>query len=157
MLFYLLSFVLLLSPADDCDKHIKKEIDKLNEDINYKTPLLEPVSATRILKKGQQTVFLKLATWSSTVSVKGKGVTILFDNGKRIERPNQEIDAQVNTTVGHPEDYEYTAFMELTPEDIALLSQARITNYKLNTYSYELKDNKGQVFREAMSCLMNAK
>lgn len=84
----------------------------------------------------------------STINVGIKGLTLLLENGKKIERPNADIDAKVNKGGS---GYLYSAFIELTKEEIDLLINNPITDNRLYIYDGQIKN--GAKLSEYLKCL----
>ncbi|MDA0175910.1 hypothetical protein OOZ35_00220 [Mesoflavibacter profundi] len=124
-----------------CNK-ITTKTDKFTGDTTSRSPILDKVSFT----KSNDDIYLKLTTYGSTANVNKKGVIILLDNGKKIEKPEEKIDVDVDKY-----GYRYSAFIRLNNEDIELLSNNEITDYRL--YIYDKSISNGNVYKEYLKCL----
>jgi len=135
------------------DKYCKKidvEVDKFNGETKYQTPILKQLGKkqiffTKIIKNGEETVYMNISTNGSTPST-GNGVTILLDNGEKIEK-NTKTDVRVNSNA----QFEHSAFFRLTKADIDLLKKHNITDTKI--YVFEMSIVNPIQYRAFMICL----
>ncbi|MGB1218367.1 MAG: hypothetical protein ACPG4W_01165 [Flavobacteriales bacterium] len=130
-------------------KKIDVEVDKFNGETKYQTPLLKQIGFTKIIKDGEEIVYMSIRTIGSTPST-GKGVIILLDNGEKIEK-NVDTDVRVNSNA----QFEHSAFFRLTKSDIELLKKHNITDTRL--YIFDMKILKPVQYRAYMICLDDKK
>lgn len=88
-------------------------------------------------------------TVGRTCEVGKKGFIMLLENGDRIEKPEAEIEVQVNPTGSA---YVYSVDIPLTDEDLQKLSQFKVTDTKTYIFTSEVKD--GDILMEYIKCLM---
>ena len=134
------------------DKYCKKidvTVDKFNGETKYRTPLLKQISFIKYIKEGKETVYMSIRTIGSTPST-GEGVTILLDNGEKIEK-NVDTDVSVNSNA----QFEHSAFFRLTKADIELLKNHNITDTRL--YIFDMQISKPIQYRAYMICLDDKK
>ncbi len=134
------------------DKYCKKidvEVDKFNGEAKYRTPLLKQIGFTKIIKNGEEIVYMSIRTIGSTPST-GEGVIILLDNGEKIEK-NVDTDVRVNSNA----QFEHSAFFRLTKADIELLKKHNITDTRL--YIFDMKILNPVQYRAYMICLDDKK
>lgn len=128
-------------------EHYCAKIDVRKDKFTGKTvkysPLLDPVSFT---KDGGY--YLSLKTYGSTAVVDGTGVIIILSNGQKIKK-NTEIDVEVSDGGG----FEYSAFIPLNKNDIALLSKYAVDDFKLYIFENTRKLN-GDVYKEYFKCML---
>ena len=134
------------------DKYCKKinvTVDKFNGETKYRTPLLKQISFIKYIKEGKETVYMSIRTIGSTPST-GEGVTILLDNGEKIEK-NVDTDVSVNSNA----QFEHSAFFRLSKTDIELLKNHNISDTRL--YIFDMQISKPIQYSAYMSCLDNKK
>jgi hypothetical protein len=138
----------LVFPKEFLCKYIEEIKDKFTEKITYKTPFSEPISFIRVKDKQQINTFMSITVFGSTVSVGKTGVIILFDNGKKIEKPDAEIDTKVSIS---GKGYDYSAFLSLSEEEIELLKNYIISDVRLYVYDSNIKN--GIKLKEYLKCI----
>jgi hypothetical protein len=131
-----------------CNK-IDVEVDKFNGETKIRTPLLKQIVFTKIIRDGEEIVYMRIRTIGSTPST-GEGVIILLDNGEKIEK-NVDTDVRVNSNA----QFEHYAFFELTKTDIELLKNHNITDTRL--YIFDMKILEPVQYRAYMICLDDKK
>jgi hypothetical protein len=78
----------------------------------------------------------------------GMGMTILFENGKKIDRPKTFVKIHGRTVTPR-----LNGSFELTATEIALLKESNIVSVKLNKYNDKVHKENAETFREAFKCL----
>lgn len=131
---------------DLCDwVEVKK--DKFSGTVEKRTPsYLHPVSFSIYKNK----LYISLTTIGHVASVNDKGVYILLENGTKITKINEDIDVDVNDG-----NYEYSAFFEVTPNDLKKLLASPITDFKL--FVFEENDIDGKLYQALLKCLLSKK
>ncbi len=132
---------------------IDMEKDKFNGEVTYRTPFgNQGINLTKIKKNNVTNYYLSVSVDGSTLNVGTKGAYVLFDNGKKISRPNESID--VDSNIGtYSSGWEYSAFIKLNQEDIKLLKNNKITDVKLYIYQNEVSKNTSIKIQQYMKCL----
>lgn len=129
-------------------KDITTKTDKFNGEVRSSSEISEGIKFLKVDRKdGTSTVYMRITEPGKTLNVGIKGVTLLLENGNRIEKPNAEIEVQSVTGA----NYAYTAFFELTKQDIKLLIENPITDNRL--YIYDGTVENGVKFSEYLKCL----
>ena len=149
---YSMSQVAFAQEIKKIDKYCKKidvTVDKFNGETKYRTPFLKQISFIKYIKEGKETIYMSIRTIGSTPST-GEGVTILLDNGEKIEK-NVDTDVSVNSNA----QFEHSAFFRLTKADIELLKKHNITDTRL--YIFDMKILKPVQYRAYMICLDDKK
>ena len=149
---YSMSQVAFAQEIKKIDKYCKKidvTVDKFNGETKYRIPLLKQISFIKYIKEGKETIYRSIRTIGSTPST-GEGVTILLDNGEKIEK-NVDTDVSVNSNA----QFEHSAFFRLTKADIELLKKHNITDTRL--YIFDMKILKPVQYRAYMICLDDKK
>ncbi|OIN56526.1 hypothetical protein [Arsenicibacter rosenii] len=159
-----LSALPLISFAQDSTKvenpceRIEVERDKFENKSVFRMPGLRRARITKYIEKGVSSYYLVLTTTGSVATVSNKGAIILLSNGKKILKPAAEIDTDVNEyKSAGPGDFEYSAFIRLTPVDIEQLKKNQITAFKLYIFPQDVSDNEGSWIKVYLNCLLTMK
>lgn len=141
----------ILNPSQEifCNQ-IEKEIDKFDKSITYRTPTYEGVGIEKVIKGKSKVYYLSITTPGSTLNVNEKGVIILLNNGMKISKPNQKIDVEA----GSGSDYVYSAFFSLNENDLKLLLQNQITDFRLYIYDNSINEDKRNQIQQYLKCLI---
>src|SRR5690606_30521893 len=127
-------------------KDIETTTDKFTNEITSRSDYSEGISFLKITKNGSSKVYLAINESGSTVNVGKKGLILLLENGKKIEKPNAPIDVEAGRS-----NYVYSAFIELTKAEIDLIINNPITADRLYIYDGEIKF--GAKLSEYLKCL----
>lgn len=127
---------------------IEEENDKFTNKTTFDSPILNPISFRKVKIGDKVSTFIKIDVIGITANVGKKGVIILFEDGTKIERPDEVIDVNVNKKGG---GFLYRSFFELNQEDIEKLSQNRISDVRLFIFDREI--NNGFKLQEYMKCI----
>lgn len=120
-----------LKSIDKGKSEITKEYDEFENTTTWRSPLLKNISFTKVKYKDETVrMYLRITTYGSTLNVGEKGLTVIFEDGSRFERPAAEIDA--NTSSGY--GWRYTAFVSIDDEDLKLFATKKVKAYKLYIY-----------------------
>lgn len=138
-------------PADIYCADITTETDKFTSEIKSTSPYSEGVSFIKVNKDGKSKIYLAINETGSTVAVGKTGLTLLLENGKRIEKPSAPINAKVNSGYTGATGYVFSAFVELNAEDIKLLTENAITDNRLYIYDGTIKN--GKKLQAYLNCL----
>lgn len=131
---------------------ITEEKDQFDGKVTFFSPLLEPVSFTKVLIKGYDLYYIRLSTPAATLNF-DKGVIILLENGERIERLSQEVDMKYDKNTNN---YEANAFMYLKQEEVDKLTASPIKAFRLYIYDQE-KLEKAKNYQDYLKCLIDKK
>lgn len=138
-------------PKDLYCADIKTENDKFTGEIRSSSPYSEGVSFVKITKDGTSKIFLSINETGSTPVVGKTGLILLLENNKRIEKPTAPIDVKVNSGYTGATGYVYSAFVELTSDDIKLLCENSMTDDRLYIFDGTFKN--GQKLKDYINCL----
>jgi hypothetical protein len=119
------------------NKFITKKVDDLDDKITYRSPILNDVSITKVIKNGTSSYYLSLRTEGSTLNYDGKGVIVLFQDGTKWSKPTEKIDVKSVEGSG----WGYRSFITLTQEDLLLFSSKVIKKFRLYIYDNESPDD----------------
>ena len=133
-----------------CNK-IQMDIDKFEGDTTYRSPhspgFIDPLYY--IKSSGKIAVFIK--SWGGRSNVGKKGAILLLKDGSKIERPDAEIDCDVNETQG----YLYTTMFFLSDEDLEKLSKSPVSSVRLYIYDSNYNEKRQIKQMEYLRCMRN--
>lgn len=127
-------------------KDIETTTDKFTNDITSSSGYSEGISFIKVTKNGSSKIYLAINEPGSTLNVGKKGLILLLENEKKIERPNAEIDVKISSS-----NYVYSAFIELTKAEIDLIIKNPLIANRLYIYDGEIKF--GAKLSEYLKCL----
>ena len=134
-----------------CNK-LESKKDDFSGEITIQNPYSQATKEYiyKIINKSDTTYYLSLKAYGSTVTVDGKGVIILFENGSKLEKPDEKIDVKVGQ-----KDYDYSCFIRLSKEDIELLRKNKISKYRLYIYDTNLSSFSAESLVKYTNCIVN--
>ena len=135
----------------DCDKWLTKEVDEFSGEISFTAEVTDEVRFIKIKKGSTTRCYLSIRIKETGIYI-GRGVTIILQNGKRINKPNEKVEC--NYIAG---GFYSSAFIALTVADITLLKQSGILKYKLYISTGELFNYFAKWSKDLFNCLMKAK
>ena len=135
---------------DDCQSVIKK-LDKFNDIITYYSPPELPISFTKIIdnENNNERIYLSISVIGFTVNAFIKGVKVLLDNGEKLSWPEAKIDSRVTDNA----EFEYSCFIEISKQEIELLTKNLITDVRL--YVYDKKIYSPSMYKGYLNCVKN--
>lgn len=104
------------------------------------------VSFMKVIGKGKSSQYVSINVNGSTLNYGCYGVSILFENGKKIVRSNEKVDTDYSDG-----EWKYKAFFTPTFNEIYLLKTQKITAVKLYIYDADVDEN------ESITILKDAK
>lgn len=141
-------------------KDIDRNVDDITGEVKFSTPLTTgdpghykflPISIIKYIRKGKTIYYLSLTTHGPTPVVDGKGVTILFaDGSKWIKQDKIDVDAD-------SDGYKYSAFITLSPADLLLFSNKKISKFRLYIFDEEVEADESDHLPEYAKCIKTAK
>lgn len=141
----------ILSNEVYCNNILIKK-DKFEDLETHMTPFgNQGLSLMKSIRNNIKTYYLSVKVNGGTLNVGEKGAYILLENGKKISKPNEKIDVDYNSR--NASDWEYSAFIQLSQEEISLLKSSRITDVKLYIYENEITIKNGLIIQEYLKCL----
>lgn len=113
------------------------------------TAVVEDIAIMKQFDKVDKSVkyFLRIAVQSTTLKKDIKTAVVMMENNKEISRTN----AQVEMKVADNGKYEYTTYIELTNEEVALLKSNKVFAALISTF--DARVTKGSLFKELVNCL----
>jgi hypothetical protein len=143
-----------LAYSQNCEK-ITKKVDDFEDKISFRFSGLRNVSLSTYIEKGEVTSYLSLHTTGSTLSIGEKGVYILLDDGQKIIKANENIDSEFEPEHYYGSDnYEYSAFISLTKDELDLLTKHSIKKFKLYIYEQSVSQVNQDEQKELTKCLI---
>jgi predicted secreted protein len=139
-------------PKDFYCRNIEIIADKFTGDTTYMTQAASGFSFIKVKKGKSSTIYLKKNEPGSTLNLSKKGVILLLENNKRLEKPDADLDVKASS---YGSGYVYTAFFELTENDIKLLTENAITDSRLYIYDGKVRDGDGKRIIEFLKCIVD--
>lgn len=134
-----------------CDK-VDSSFDKFTGEIKYTGDCRnEGMSLLKHVNNTSKEIYLSLVVSANTLVLNEKGITILLTNNKRIVKPNAKVDVSVSSST--QSNYLYQGFILLNAQDIELLKNERITDFRLYIFDRAIKD--GTKIQEFAKCFSN--
>lgn len=106
--------------------------------------------------------YLFLKSMGVSLNAGIKGVTILLSDGAKIEFPEGEVNCKYRSGRTRPAnesqyDYDYSAMVRLSKEQIEKLKNNFITDYRLYIYDTEVKQVEKERYSQYLKCLIQTK
>jgi hypothetical protein len=114
----------------------------------YGSEIADGVAFYKEKKKGQPVYYMSVSLSNAAYATGKKGAELQLANNKKIAKPNARVKVDDN---GHGEFY-YTATLELTAADVALLKANKITGAKIHIYNTEI--TAGEMLKGIFNCLV---
>lgn len=151
LFFSLISSICFAQNVDEklCSK-IEVTIDKFSGDTTYTSPYKPGYMDIIHFVKVNGTTYMSLKAYGSTLNVGQKGVIILLADGTKIEKPDEKIDADVNSSTG---GWDYSAFVRLDESDIEKMTKSSVTDFRLYIYDSKVLPKKATLYQEYLKCL----
>lgn len=125
---------------------IIKTYDKFDDEYTYSTPYSDAIVFSKVVGKKNTAYYMSVSDIGLTASF-GSGVTILFEDGSRIEK-NTEVNVKVNDNA----KFVYSAFFHLTESDMEKILNMNMTDIRL--YIEDVTVKMPFKYREYMKCLI---
>lgn len=135
---------------------IERRKDDFTGEINLNTPVignngLSPVIIYKTIKGSSVNYRLSLNTIGSTANVDGKGATILFDDGSKLEFAT-DIDVDVNES-----GFKYSTYVVLNDTQLNVFKSKQVKKFRLYIYDKTVESDFAEKFLTYLSCLIEAK
>jgi hypothetical protein len=124
--------------------------DKFEDKTSYYSPQESGFIVIKVISNGVPKYYLDVEEGGSTVNVNGKGLYLLFDDGSKINKENAEINVKVGNKYT---PYIYSAFIELTNEDLNILKTKKITDNRLYIYDGTVDSESAILIQEFVKCI----
>lgn len=129
-------------------RDVQIKSDKFTGDTTYTTKPNDGITFIKVKKLSSTSIYLSINQIGSTLNVGQKGLILLLENNKRIEKPEVELSTK---STAYGSGWVYNAFVELTQGDIKLLTENAITDDRLYIYDGQVKS--GKMLMEYLKCL----
>ena len=131
-----------------CDE-IEYEKDKFENIERFYTPIKDGILYLKTRENGKTTIYMTVRVHGKELSVNGKGFYVLFEDGTKISKPDDVITVDVATN-----GYVYEGFVELTRNDIKLLTEKIMTDKRLIVYDGTVDKDSAIILKEYLKCLV---
>ncbi|MNK21294.1 hypothetical protein D3C87_395480 [compost metagenome] len=135
-------------PADLYCDFITEKKDKFTDEIIYSSELLQGMVFTKIKKGAGAKYFISVSDYKEEQYLGKKGVIILLENNKRIDRPDVVIEVGPESKYG----FSHSATFELTLKEVNLLIDNKMTDVRLYTFDGEVGYQ--DYFKGVFGCLV---
>ncbi len=129
---------------------IEMIVDKFTGDTTYITPFASGFSFVKVIRAGNKTIYIRKNQPGNSLNVNEKGLILLLENGKRIEKSEAIIDVKPSS---YGSGYVYSVFEELTYADIELLLNNLITDSRLYIYDGTTNKEDAKTLVEYLKCI----
>ena len=133
------------------------KLESKKDDFTGETKIQNPISLTtkeyiyKNINQSDTSYYLSFETTGvGEPIVDGKGVIILFENGSKLEKPNEVIDVKVGQ-----KDYVYSCFIRLTKQDLELLRKNNISKYRLYIFDAKLSQYESIRLQNYIDCIIS--
>ena len=125
---------------------VERTVDKFTNEVKINTQWKFDYSILyKYIHKGKTTYYLSLRLSGATLNYGCRGVIVLFTDGTKWVRSYEKID------VNYSDGIHYSAFMQLTPNDIQLFSKKYIMAYKLYIYDTDINIEEATLFKNGVN------
>ena len=125
--------------------------DKFTGEKTFRTSILNGINFTKIVsQEGAITYYLGAEVYGNIRVADRKGVHILFEDGSKLSKPDEEIDVEVHDA----ETYVYYAFVMITAKELKILSEKLITDTRTHIFDSEIDKESAFIIREHAKCLL---
>lgn len=137
---------------DSCTAELDTRVDKFEGSKTISTSISDPAYVSKVIQRGVATYYLSLRTTGTTATVHKTGVTVLFSDGTKWSKPTAKIDIETKD-----DEYEYSAFVTLSPADVLKFSQKTITDFRLYIHDNEIGERNARELRCGTAELLKIK
>jgi len=151
-LFVLFPFLVLSMPCDTFSQNCQeiRSVPRKNTKVKvFESPDSNAVQFTKDVLGKNITYRIHLRMMRPVIDLGQKGVTILFDDGSKLVKPEETVD--VNNL---DDKFEFTSTLTLLPEELLLLQKKKITGFILFTYQKDITSTDGEKFRSYAKCII---
>lgn len=146
-------FVLLYTTSySQTNCEIKKEVDKFEGTIRFRTDDFKWCSFTKVVKSSDTLYYVYLTAEGMTANYLKRGVIILFTDGSKIEKNDAEVDCKYRAGTM----YDYSAFIRLTEDDLNQLTTKTMSAFRLYIYDRGFGEKKALKLAESLKCLIKS-
>ena len=124
--------------------------DKFEDKTTYYSPKESGFIIIKVISKEYIRYYLSVEVGGSTATIDGKGLFLLFDDGTKITKENAAIDVKVGNSGG----FIYSAFVDLTAQDLEMLKTKQLTDHRLYIYDGTVNKESASLIQEYIKCVM---
>ena len=124
-------------------------VDKFSGDKVYYRPYAKNLSIARYTsnKKGASQ-YIDIDVKGITLNYGCKGLSILFENGMKITRPNEKVETSYN------DGYQYSVWFKPTAKEISMFKKYKVTDVQLYIYDASISSDEADAFKEAAKVML---
>lgn len=122
--------------------------DKFTGEKVYYSNLSNTIHISKYVTKNSSSQYISISVNGSTLNYGCYGVSILFENGKQINRPNEKIETD------YRDGWNYRAFFIPTAYEINLFKTSRVVTVKLYIYDSDISTSDADEFKEAANIML---
>lgn len=153
-LFLCVFNILAFSQENACIDKLIRNVDEFTDEVSIETPhYIKPNITKVILKNGKTEYYLYLSLHDSYCTVSGSGLTILFTDGTKFNKPNVSVDCDYYGG----DEYTYSSFVKLMQNEVITFSQKQIKKYKLYIFDENMPEHNAIDFMGMVECLIKSK
>jgi hypothetical protein len=133
------------------ENEIDREVDEFNGEIRINSPLLSKLGfISKHIRNGKSTYYFSTSIKSNGI-YKGTGVIILFTDGTKWSRPNEEVD------VDYSEGFQNNVFLTLTSSDLEIFKKKVIRKIRLYIHDKDVDLKEAENFRKLLNIIIKMK
>ena len=122
--------------------------DKFNGEKTYYSPTTT-ISIAKFVQGKSSNQYISISVPGSTLNYGCYGVSILFENGKKIVRPNEKVETN------YSDGWSYRAFFTPTTNEINLLKSYKVVAVKLYIYDTDVDSVEADDLLEAAKVMLS--
>lgn len=122
--------------------------DKFTGEKVYYSNLLSTISIAKYINKNSSRQNIYISVNGSTLNYGCYGLSVLFENGKQINRPNEKVDTN------YSDGWSYSASFNPTTYEINLFKTYRVVAVKLYIYDSDVLTSDADEFKEAANVML---
>ena len=122
--------------------------DKFTGEKTYYSPTIT-ISIAKFVQGKKSNQYISIAVPGSTLNYGCYGVSILFENGKKIVRPNEKVETN------YSDGWSYRAFFTPTTNEINLLKSYKVVAVKLYIYDADINSTESEDLLTASKIMLS--
>lgn len=130
---------------------VKKTVDKFENEVKYKADFPKWFEVIKYVKGTDTSYYLSLWTEGTSGLYAKQGVVILFNDGTKIERPNEKVECEFRTGAM----YDFTSFFRIGKSELEQLKTKTTAGIRLYIIDREWGDKKAENIKQQIICLVN--
>lgn len=147
LLLPLLSISQKITTSKLC-KSIEVIADKFDGKITTRAHVI-PMTLIKTKLDSVETYYFQLAAHGSTISLREKGVIVLFADSTKLTWPFEDIDVEASR---FSSGYTYTCFIKLNHRELQKIRNTLITDFRLYIYDATVKKKYAEEFIGLINC-----